>query len=112
MFGSIFYICDKKKISHLWHNPFIFIYMYILIKNRCMLDLPGTTFTKNDLPRVKDMDKAFHKADEDGSGVVDFKEFIKLYGQIKSGEVDGLAGYGLFEWKRKKTPKNKVRPVR
>jgi hypothetical protein len=79
-----------------------------------MLDLPGTAFTKEDLPRVKDMDKAFHKADADNSGVVDFKEFINLYSKIKSGEVDGIAGYGMFEWgaKRKKsTPKNKVTPV-
>lgn len=75
-----------------------------------MLDLPGTTFTKADLPRVKDMDKAFHHADMDKSGVVDFKEFISLYSKIKAGEVDGLAGYGLFEWKRKGTPKNKVKP--
>lgn len=76
-----------------------------------MLDLPGTQFKKDDLPRIKDMDKAFQKADVDASGVVDFKEFISLYSKIKDGEVDGMAGYGLFEWKRKKTPKNKVRPA-
>mmetsp|Transcript_43941 Transcript_43941/g.56328 ORF Transcript_43941/g.56328 Transcript_43941/m.56328 type:complete len:350 (+) Transcript_43941:1739-2788(+) len=75
----------------------------------CMLKSPGTEFTMGDVPRIKDMDKAFHKADADNSGVVDFNEFIDLYSKIKKGEVDGLAGYGFFE-KRKKKKKNAVQP--
>jgi hypothetical protein len=31
---------------------------------------------------------------------VDIDEFVGLYSKIKSGEVDGLAGYGFFESKK------------
>jgi len=33
---------------------------------------------------------------------VDLDEFVGLYSKIKAGEVDGLAGYGLFERRKKK----------
>ena len=31
------------------------------------------------------------------SGVVDLDEFLGLYSRVKSGGVDGLAGYTVFE---------------
>ena len=68
----------------------------------CMLQMPGSTFGPADVPRHKDLAKAFDLADADKSGVVDLDEFMVLYGKIKAGEVDGLAGYGLFESRKKK----------
>jgi len=66
----------------------------------CMLDMPNTAFGVDDLPRKKDLAKAFGLADADKSGVVDIDEFVELYSRIKSGQVDGLAGYGFFEKKK------------
>jgi hypothetical protein len=33
---------------------------------------------------------------------VDLDEFLGLYSKIKAGQVDGLAGYGMFERRKKK----------
>lgn len=45
---------------------------------------------REEVPRTKDLAKAFDLADEDNSGVVDIDEFVALYSKIKAGAVDGL----------------------
>ena len=68
---------------------------------KVMVDCPGSEFGPSDVPREKDLKKAFEMADTDKSGVVDIDEFVQLYSKIKAGEIDGLAGYGFFESKKK-----------
>ena len=46
--------------------------------------------------------KIFEDADEDGSGNVDYYEFLELYGQVKEGKVKALGGSGLFGGMMKK----------
>jgi Ca2+-binding EF-hand superfamily protein len=47
------------------------------------------------MPKDKDLETAFLRADADGSGMVDEEEFLVLYRDVKNGKVEGLGG-GLF----------------
>ena len=44
------------------------------------------------VPKDKDLNAAFTQADTDKSGMVDLKEFMQLYRDVKAGKVKGLGG--------------------
>ena len=44
------------------------------------------------MPKEKDLDAAFIRADADGSGMVDEEEFLVLSEDGKAGKVKGLGG--------------------
>ena len=92
-FDKAMLIFERGRVSGLNQHAF----------SRAVLEL----LPKSEVPRMKDLAKAFALADSSKDEVVDVDEFIDLFSRIKLGELDGVAGYSIFERRQKNKQKQK-----